>query len=483
MKFQSLVLAILFLSFSFTSCKKINEATELGADLIPPIDNVTTFDTTLSIEAYNLLFSDLEDTTSAGARQFLGAINNDPLFGKSEGSMYFQLRPALIRTPFPFPKDSLIGLDSTVLVLRYTGTFGDSTKPQQVGVFEIPTTQSFPHTQDHKISRQYITSPGASLGPVKTFVPQTLNDSIFPRGERVANQLRIPLNNSFGMRLLNYDTTNAYQSDSAYKTFFNGFAVVPQNNGVANALVGFDLNIGSSRLAFYVRYKNAGKIDTASVSFILGTTSAVANYIKRDYVGAEIAAAVTGTTPDPLIYLQASPGSYAKLKIPALGGLNNRVVHLAELIVEQVYDPMSAIFTPPAYLYVDAYDTIKKRYRTIPFDVVLNFQDGNANRDSGSFAIANIAQFGMIGQKKLVDGNLITQWNFNLTRYVQRVVNSTEPAQELRLYAPFPIVNANSLGVEQYINTGLPYAAGRVRVGGGNHPTQKMRMRVVYSKL
>jgi hypothetical protein len=82
-----------------------------------------------------------------------------------------------------------------------------------------------------------------------------------------------------------------------------------------------------------------------------------------------------------------------------------------------------------------------------------------------------------------VDGNEITQWNFNVTRYVQRVVNSTEPAQELRLYAPFPLVRASSFGVEQYINTGVPHAIGRVRVGGGNHPTQRMRMRMVYSKL
>ena len=483
MKFQSLVLAVLFLSFSLTSCKKINEATELGADLIPAIDNVTTFDTTLSIEAYNLLFSELEDTTTAGVRQYLGAINNDPLFGESEASMFFQLRPPLIRSAFPFPKDSLVSLDSTILVLSYTGTYGDTTKPQQVGVYEIPANQVFDYLQNYKISRQNFSSLGSSLGPLKTFVPQTLNDSMILQRERVANQLRIPLNNSFGMRFINYDSTNAYQSDSSYKTYFNGFAVVPQNNGVANALVGFDVINTSTRLAFYVRYKNAGRIDTATVSFILGSTSAVANYIKRDYSGAEISNAVAGTTPDPLIYLQASPGSYAKVKIPALGALSNRVVHLAELIVEQVHDPLTSIFTPPTYLYVDAFDSVKKRYRTIPFDVALTFQDGTVKRDSGSFAISNAAQFGMVGRKRIVDGNEITQWNFNLTRYVQRVVNSTEPAQELRLYAPFPLVRASSLGVEQYINTGVPYAIGRVRVGGGNHPTQRMRMRMVYSKL
>lgn len=33
----------------FFSCTKINEATELGDDLIPAVDNVNTFDTTLTV--------------------------------------------------------------------------------------------------------------------------------------------------------------------------------------------------------------------------------------------------------------------------------------------------------------------------------------------------------------------------------------------------------------------------------------------------
>src|SRR5215216_3228846 len=118
---------------------------------------------------------------------------------------------------------------------------------------------------------------------------------------------------------MNYDTANAYASDSAFKTYFNGFAVVPQNNASANALVGFDLSSTNTKLAFYVRYKNAGKIDTATVNFALTNSAAIANYIKRDYSASEIATATTGSTPDNLVYLQSTPGSYAKIKIPGLG--------------------------------------------------------------------------------------------------------------------------------------------------------------------
>ena len=487
MKNKSLVQAavVLFLStLFFLSCKKINEATELGGDLIPSIDNVHTFDTTLTVEAFNFLFTEQDDTTSSSVLQYLGNINNDPLFGESEGIMYFDLLPPVIRKPFPFVKDSLVGLDSIVLVLGYNNLYGDSLQAQQVEDFEIPTIVDFKATESYQISKNYITSLGSSLGPVKAFIPLTLTDSVFPRGERAANQLRIPLDNSFGMRLLNYDTVSAYQSDSAFKTYFNGFAVVPQNNGSANALLGFDLTSANTKLAFYVRYKNAGKIDTATVNFGLSSSSAIANYIKRDYSGAEIAAVTNGTTPDDLVYLQSTPGSYAKIKIPGLGTLSNRVVHLADLIIEQVYDPLSPILTPPAFLYLDAFDTTKKRYRTIPYDVILAPVNSNTKGDTAVYNISNKVEFGMSEKKEMNNsGNPVYNWHFNISRYVQHIVNGTEKAEELRLYSPFPTIRANSNGVEQYISSGQPYAIGRVRVGGGNHPSQKMRLRLVYSKL
>ena len=45
-----------------SSCRKINDATTLGKDLIPVVDNITTFDTTLDVEAYNGLFDNVTDT-------------------------------------------------------------------------------------------------------------------------------------------------------------------------------------------------------------------------------------------------------------------------------------------------------------------------------------------------------------------------------------------------------------------------------------
>jgi hypothetical protein len=102
-----------------SSCKKINEATDLGGDLLPAVDNITTFDTTLTVEAYNDLFtlggidSLKEDSTYShySYEQFLGRINSDPLFGRTDAQMFFELKP----TSYPFTFNNKPSPDSLFL--------------------------------------------------------------------------------------------------------------------------------------------------------------------------------------------------------------------------------------------------------------------------------------------------------------------------------------------------------------------------------
>jgi hypothetical protein len=469
------------------SCKKINEATELGGGLIPPVDNVNTFDTSLSVEAFNGIFTDAEDSTrSTGiSEQFLGMINNDPLFGKSQGTVFIELKPSFYPYSFPFKKDSLIQLDSIVMVLGYNSTYGDSTKAQQVAVSEI--TSNFRSDSAYLIRRNDFTL-GGLLSPAKTFIPQTLNDSIFPIREQAANQLRIPLNTSFGQRLLNYDSTNAYRSDSAFKTYFKGFAVVPQNNGIANALIGLNLSDTNTKLAFYYRATINGVIDTGVVYFRATGLSATANYIKRDYAGSLLASYQGGSTPDDQVFIQNTPGTYASLRIPGLQNLSNRVVHRAELIVEQVADPLDDLFTPPQFLYLDAKDTglTSTNYRTVPYDVGVT-PSGQYVNFIPVYSIANAGTFGMQGKKSTDNSaNSIYVWTFDLSRYVQHVVTHTEPVYDFRLSSPYffkELVGNSKSSLNALIPINSNYGTGRVRVGGGNHATQKMRLRIIYSKL
>ena len=81
-----------FILFSFSllliisSCKKINEATDLGDEIIPGVDGVNTFDTTLFVETYDTIFDPLKDSVRVGRTNdhILGHITNDPFFWKNK---------------------------------------------------------------------------------------------------------------------------------------------------------------------------------------------------------------------------------------------------------------------------------------------------------------------------------------------------------------------------------------------------------------
>jgi hypothetical protein len=487
--FGSLITGIFIL---FSSCKKINEATELGGGLIPPVDNINTFDTTITVEAYNDLFAfggtdPLKEDSSISHytdEQFLGFISSDPYFGKTDARMFLELKPPSYKYAFANRPDSLF-LDSVVLVLDYVETYGDTLASQTVKVFEIPS--------EFKIDTYYVRKDpfngiyGMELGS-KTFKPEILNDSVKAFLDTTANQLRIKLDNTFGQRLLNlYDSAatpgheDAYSSDSAFRVKFKGFVL--QSVAGGNAIMGFNLQ-GATKLAIYYKYLHGQgtDLDTTVDYFPFSVAnSASANYINRDYGSTPLLSAQGGTTADPVVYIQNTPGSFATIKIPDLAGLNNRVVHRAELIAEQVYDVSDSMFRLPAFLYLDAFSPTISKYRNIPYDVIYDFTNGTYNFNS----------FGVVPVNALDGlGNVVRTWHFNLTRYVQHIVNDTEPLYDLRLFAPFrefdqyfiPAAGATALaGIPVLLNPTL--AKGRVRLAGGTPGPQRMRLRIVYSKL
>lgn len=475
--FLNLTGAFLTTVILLSACKKINESTELGSDLMPAVDNINTFDTTLQVEAYNELFSILNDSTRLvnTDRHFMGIINTDPLFGKTTASLFLELKPATFPFTYPNKKDSLY-LDSVVMVLSYRGSYGDTNTLQKVNVYQMNQSNKFSRDSTYMIRENNFTY--SNLLGSKTYAPKDLDDSVLLFKEKSSNQLRIKLNNSFGQSLLNLDSATTLSTDSAFKTFNKGFAVIPDAAFGGKALSSFNLNDTNTKLVLYYKMDKAGIRDTVSTTFKFTFSSANANYIQRDYSGTPIASYQGGTLPDNLVFIQNTPGSYANIRIPALSLLNKRVIHRAELIMEQVYDPSDKVYTTPDVLFLDAYDTAKKRHRTIPYDFQLD-NTGSPNYDG----------FGMLGKNSIDPlGNSIKVWKFNLTRYVQNMNTGKEKNYSLRLTAPFFLVDilkdpSSGVDYDSFIYANPDIAKGRVRFGGGNHATQKMRLRIIYSKL
>ena len=469
---------VYFLFFCILSgCTKIDNTT-IGADLLPVVDNVHTFDTTLDVIANNF---DSVDKDCAKIYPLddhvLGTISNDPYFGTTTASIFTELKP----TSFPYQLPATfanITLDSVVLVLSYKRLYGDSTLPQKADVyqvsgdFKLDSSTSSCTSQDHE---------SLLLGSA-IYTPQNLKDSVKGFKETSAGELRIKLNNSFGADILSQDTTTGFKSDSLFKRFFKGFAVVPDVNFGGNALSYYNLGDTNTRLAVYFKYTANSKTDTTVINFRLTTTSIATNNIVRNHVGAEISNHVSHPPAgDDAVYIQTTPGTYAELKIPGLSGLSNRIIHSAELIMEQVYSPAptDGYFTPQGLLYLEAKKT-DTTYIPIPCDF---------NVSSGQ---PNFGRFGFGGVRttaKDASGNTISKYTFNISRYVQKIVTKGITNYTLKLSAPDFIINKTGFfdecqqGISPFNVSVNNVAVGRVKLGGGNNPNYRMRLRIIYSNI
>lgn len=478
-------LAALSILIGTVSCKKINEATELGGDLIPAVDNVNTFEVSLNTLTNNLQFN---DTAKVLANDYVAAGDfNDPEFGQTHANFHFTLLPSRLGV-YPFVnEDSIIIMDSVVLSLAYQGGYGDTISGSQtLRVYEIDPNAGFSIDSLYRYNdpNSDFATVGAELGS-KTFTVSSLDDSIVVKTDtttaKEANVVRIKLDNALAARFINSDTSSsgAFYSDSSvgdnFRRLFAGLAVKADNNG--NVLTYFNLaNTAKTRLTFYFRieHPSTGKEDTLHTDFV-HSISGQANYVKQTPGGGWATYLTNGEAADDKLYLQSSPsGAYASVLIPDLKTLGNKVIHRAELIASVVPSASELVFTPPSRLFLD------RKGSGTPDTAYLLFRDLAPGLD-GSL------DFNSFG------GNLKAgKYVFNITRFVQGIVTRNEPVDTLRLFAPLRAVefapgyistnNKNGTATIPVLNK---VAEGRVVLGGGNYanPDQQLRLRIIYSNL
>ena len=474
-QYKTAVTGILILFFFGLGCTKI-DTTSLGQDLIPAVDNIHTFDTSLNIIAKN--FDDFStcDSVQRGDLHALGIISNDPYFGKTNANIYLELKPQVY--PFTFPDhdtDSLF-VDSAVLVLQYSHSFGDTNLVQKAQVYQLRNN----FKADSSYSTCNVFEHENILLGEKLYVPSRLKDSIHAFKEDEANQLRIPINNSLIKSFIN--NPDMFLKDSSFKESFKGFAIVADESTGGQALNYFDLTSTNTRLSIYVRTSKANVKDTSVIDFPMTVSSGEANSIVRTRGNSEITQHLTQPSAgDSMVYIQTSPGSYAQLAIPGLSGLSNRVIHRAELIVEQLYSPntLDNYFTAPRMLYLDTKDTSTNgTYIPVPCDFSMN-------ELQTSFSYLG-------GVPKLVSdgaGNTVNKYVFNISRYVQGIVTKGSNNAIFRLSAPYYIHNKAKYvdRCNQFISEfdfGMNVIAdGRVKLNGTNNTSTRMRLHIIYSTL
>jgi hypothetical protein len=483
---------VVLLSILSSACTRVSNS-ELGLGLLPSLDAINTKDTIIEVETETV---DIPDSliVYGSDNHILGEINNDPLFGTTKATMFFQLLPDFFPYFIQGSKDSIIA-DSAVLTLKFAGFYGDSSKPVKINLHQIDPSTPLDITKYYPANypESFGIKPGVALANPITLNIARVGDSVINRYEASQFQVRIKLLDKYArMFIKEFDSNNAYRSDTTLRKFFPGFALSIDPSANKNVLLRFNMLDTNTRLALY--YKSnlsstglAGKIDTTFVKMRFRlSANGYANFIKRDRTGSEVSKRI-GKANDSLVFVQTSPGTGVKIKIPALKTFSNRIIHRAELIAEQVPDDanlntIEKQMLAPNYLFLAAYDpNNSKVLRSVPND----YQ-----------TLANSEAFlrfgGFLTNKSLNGYERVATYNFNITRYVQGVISRKDSTFDFRISAPVndsiryipPYPNNTIAGVE-YItsSTSNQPAIGRVRLGGGRHSRFKMRIRIYYSDL
>jgi hypothetical protein len=480
----------LFSTLVFSACTRIGTS-ELGLGLLPSMDAYNTKDTVLDV-----ITESLERTDSMRVYptddHVLGNITNDPIFGTTNATMYFQLRPSF----FPFfiagSKDSLV-VDSAILILSYKGFYGDTTKPVKVQLKRISTAtpldvlklypSNYPELYNFKTDQ--------NLGETTVDFAR-INDSLYTRFEASTKTIRIKLSKSFATQFLKeFDSNNAYRSDTTLRAYFPGFSLTADESANKNVLLKINLLDSNTKLALYYNTNATASNataprDTAVVNFKFDLYSnGDVNFIKRNRTGAEIAKHIDKVANDSLVYVQTSPGTMVKVKIPGIKNFANKIIHRAELIAEQVSDAAGSLtsqFLPPRYLFLGTYDSISKNLGNVPNDF------------AGTTNASSFTQFGGKLIYKSIDGyDNVASYTFNISRYLQGVVSRKDSLFDFRIIAPVndsvsvrpPYPYNKEAPVQDYFTTaiGNQAAIGQVVLGGGSRKKFRMRVRIYYSDL
>ncbi len=496
--FSGLILVCSLFIIIVAGCTKF-DTTKLGSDLIPVVDNINTFADTLEITSTQFLYPDSLVRIFRNTNQVLGKINNDPVFGKTEANIFFQLKPDNYPFQFLGATDTLVKLDSVVLCLSYLGSYGNKSLPQTLSVSEV-TENVFRDSTYKNFDINYQPNTGPTLAS-STFSLLNIDKykKISNGKDSVRNQIRIiiaddAVNTAFMTNLFNRDTAlnmplnNAFRNDSLFRRFYNGFAVKATSPS-SNAIMYISLTDANTRLEVHYSKRSKGVVDTVFKSLILKTQeiavaapSTTANYIKRDYTGTNV---LSGSTTEH--YLQTTPGTYLNLRIPELDTLSNRIIHRASIIIEQTPDPSStdSVFSVPPYLYLDLKDTstgMQAKWKPIYYDLnpAVQYFPDYKNLNAPYFPSNGVDQFYFGGApRRRADGR--KYYDLNVTRYTQQIVTKGTTNYDLRVYAP-SLIKYPQYTNASYITYENPTAFGRVTVGSGSNPNYKMRMIVIYSK-
>jgi len=356
------------------SCKK--NAAKFGTDALSPESILSSGgQDTFDLETYTVK----EDSfpTDNQLHALLGVMH-DPKMGTTDASFYTQFTISGAVTHDP----GTPVIDSVVLSLHYQGYYGQLTA-QTFEVHQLTDDLDL-DTEYYKDSETFESLTDLVESGSETITPN-VDDSVFlADGTKMAPQLRLKLDNSFGFTLMNeaVNGTN-FDSEEAFKTWFKGLHIKSTTNPGSGqgGIMYFDLEHADTKITVY--YKMQGDTTPYSYKMFVDNDCADYNHVEVDNTGYFVQGTYdNATNGDVQFYTQAFE-SRGVVKFPSVKDIQyGSLIQAAVLELPISYQagvdgqptPSGSLYYPSAVLTViietddyvattyAIYDQTNKRY-------------------------------------------------------------------------------------------------------------------------
>jgi Domain of unknown function (DUF4270) len=443
----SFYLFALFIAFTATLQTACNDSSSIGADLLEQDQLNIAIEDTFAIETFTVA----EDSIALPSSEspfvsYPVGILQDPIFGESEASLYFEVSPFIIPADRFSPK-KLAGaiIDSVVMTLQYdTVGYGDLKTPRSLDVFRLsnPINATIENigksnvfsTQNYAVFPTPIASKNNFIARNKPRVKNSAGKEIacddcvgitawyYNDTKKIDTSsvikldphVRIPLAKTLAEEVFKMDSVTL-NDNKLFREKIKGFFLKPTSKNAG--MVNFSMtatNAANLLSSITVYYRDKDLRHRVYVMYADAGTVKVANY-KHQFTNTIKSAYNNKTLGDSILYLQGMGGSNIKIGLPTLKYLNRKgyIVNKAEL--ELYAKNTNDGFTVAPQLTL-------KRSNDGKFDVLNDVIYGSSN---------NYKAFGGKPTSVTLNGETVNKYTLNLSYQVQNMIDRTNGVDDV----------------------------------------------------
>ncbi|MBK9177731.1 MAG: DUF4270 family protein [Flavobacteriales bacterium] len=401
------------------ACRKPDP--DQGLDILPG-DPLGVVVDTFTLHAFTVVDSAVR--TSGLSKQLAGAYM-DPQFGLVKAGLVTQWRLPANNIGQGIDTSGLVA-DSLVLSLAFDGAnygYGNM-DPQVFEAYELSESLSLDSTyhayrEPEVHGTDLVANRGGRIKPQPTSRPTIGGDTLVP-------QLRIRLDAGLAARIMDAFGTPAMSSSEEFLQFFKGIHVTVDPSGLMpheGGVLIFDLVAAASKATLYYRDLNDTPELTRTLDLLINSNCVRYTVVRHDRSQAMdvgLATALADTTlPAATTYVQALGGLRTAIRFPELANEAgaNRILAKAELVAP-VSGSVYPFYPPPSQIFL--------------------FRRSDTGGDV--FLPDQLNGIGAIdGRYRLEDQS----YHFNITRYIQGVINGTYPNDGFTMVSGSSGVSAN----------------------------------------